>query len=215
MSNVDQLASFSGYYSLDIAPGAFLSIDTTETPLATSQISPPPLIPSVVVSVSLDGKSSAAYPFTGDATFDGVTLTIPEGKIMIKLTRNYDNGKLVSFSGNVNGTIVTGFTYYNPVPLSSFSGEYTNVSTNKTAISITSDRRIYFDFSVFSGGPGTLTPVTDYIYVPGMFVVTFAGRDQDPTNFTLMFGTDGKSGLACSIQRGTKALFAVTIPTPP
>ena len=119
MTDVDKLVAFTGYYSLNVAPGAFLSIDTIEE-RSTSPIQETTI---VSINVSMDGKSATTYLFGGGATFDGVTLTIP-GKLALKFTREYSAGHLVTFSGTIGGVNVNGETYYNPVPLSAFIGDY-------------------------------------------------------------------------------------------
>lgn len=208
MAGINQLVPFTGYYSMSIAPGAFLSIDTTDVPSSTQPIFPVPTSPTITVSVSMDGKTSSTYPFTGSASFDGSTLHIPDGKIKLQLTRNYDDGRLVSFTGTIDSKTVNGSTYYNPVPLSAFVGDYFDADTGKQALSIKSDSSIMFDFSIFSGG-GKLQQVESHTYTPAMFVLAFTGSDG--TKFILMLGTAGKSGLACSIQGGGIPRFAVSI----
>ena len=212
MTDVDKLVAFTGYYSLNVAPGAFLSIDTIEE-RSTSPIQETTI---VSINVSMDGKSATTYLFGGGATFDGVTLTIP-GKLVLKFTREYSAGHLVTFSGTIGGVNVNGETYYNPVPLSAFIGDYYDAQTSKLALSIKSDSEVLFDFSIFST-PGALQPVSSFNYIPAMFVLTFsggpgssAGFSPAPASFTLMLGTASKNGLACSIQGGGTPRFAVSI----
>src|SRR5207248_2165390 len=118
------LADFSGYYPIQNATSrsAFVSI---QAQYAT-------LLPNigldlnfVMISVSLDGVTSNGYyfnPFT--MTFDGETLNMPQQEIVLKLTRGYNpqNGSLVSMSGTINKQTISGFTPFNPVPLSVFGG---------------------------------------------------------------------------------------------
>ena len=206
MTDVSKLVPFTGYYSMNVAPGAFLSIDTVEE----RSISPIQETTIISINVSMDGKSATTYLFGGGATFDGVTLTIPE-KLTLKFTREYGDGHLVTFSGTIGGVKVNGETYYNPVPLSAFIGDYYDAQTSKLALSIKSESEILFDYSIFSA-PGKLQQVNSYSYVPAMFVLTFGGKSSSkPASFTLMLGTAGKSGLACSIQGGGTPRFAVSI----
>jgi len=212
MTDVSKLVPFTGYYSMNLAPGAFLSIDTVEersmSPI--QPISPIQKTTNISINVSMDGKSATTYVFGGGATFDGATLNIP-GKLTLDFTREYSDGHLVTFSGTIGGVNVNGETYYNPVPLSAFIGDYYDMETSKLALSIRSDAEILFDFSIFSA-PGKLEQVYSYSYVPAMFVLTFSGRSSsEPKSFTLMLGTASKSGLACSIQGGGTPRFAVSI----
>lgn len=212
MTDVSKLAAFTGYYSMNVAPGAFLSIDTVEE-RSTSPIQETTI---VSINVSMDGKSATTYLFGGGATFDGVTLTIP-GKLALKFTREYSDGHLVTFAGTIGSVNVKGETYYNPVPLSAFIGDYYDAQTSKLALSIKSDSEILFDFSIFST-PGELQQVSSYNYVPAMFVLTFSGGPSSsggfspqPGPFTLMLGTASQRGLACSIQGGGIPRFAFSI----
>jgi hypothetical protein len=206
MTDVGKLAAFTGYYTMNVAPGAFLSIDTTE------QRSTSPILPTtaIAINVSMNGKSATTYPFGDGATFDGAKLNIP-GKLSLVFTREYKNGHLATFSGTIGSAKVKGETYYNPVPLSAFIGDYYDVETSKLALSIKSESEILFDYSIFSS-PGELQLVTNYQYVPAMFVLTFSGKSSSqPKSFTLMLGTASKNGLACSIQGGGTPRFAVSI----
>jgi hypothetical protein len=206
MTDVSKLVPFTGYYSMNVAPGAFLSIDTLEE----RSISPVQETTTISINVSMDGKSATTYLFGDGATFDGVRLNIP-GKLTLVFTRKYRNGHLVTFSGEIGGVNVKGQTYYNQVPLSAFIGDYYDVQTSKIALSIKSETEILFDYSIFST-PGKLLLVNSYKYVPAMFVLTFSGESSsEPATFTLMLGTASKSGLACSIQGGGTPRFAVSI----
>ena len=209
MSDIEKLAQFTGYYSMDVAPGAFLSIDTVETVASTGATS----TPAITVNVSMDGKSSASYAFDGKAQFDGENLTIPDGNITLKFSRGYANGELASFQGTIGDKAIkaTGSTYYNPVPLSAFIGDYYDVITRNKVLSIKGATSILFDFSIFSGSSGTLQAVDSYSYTPAMFVLTFSGSGPSPTKFVLMLGTAAASGLACSIQGSGIPHFAVSI----
>lgn len=204
MTDVSELVPFTGYYSMNAnnaASGAFLSIDTTEENSMAAGI---PKITTIAINVSMDGKSVETYPFAGPATFDGRTLSIP-GKLTLDFTREYKDGHLAIFSGTIGGTDVNGETYFNPVALSAFIGDYYyyDKSRNKKhPLSVRSGNEIWFDFSVFSkNASGDLQLVNSYSYVPAMFVLRFSGRSgSDPQSFMLMLGTAGSFGLACSIQ---------------
>jgi hypothetical protein len=209
VTDVRMLVPFTGYYSIDVAPGAFLSIDTIEERSASPV---QPTLPteesiSVSISVSMNGKAATTYPFDGEATFDGVTLKIPD-KLALDFSREYRDGHLASFTGKIGDVDVKGEGYFNQVPLSAFVGDYYDVKTEKRALSITNELALLFDFAIFSGGSGELRQVYSHRYVPAMFVLTFSGERE---KFTLMLGTAGKSGLACSIQGGGTPRLAVSI----
>src|SRR2546428_11934488 len=62
--DIQKLIAFNGYYTLDTAPGAFFAVDANmlvgNTPAPVYDIS---------LLISLDGTTSARFPFTG--SFDG------------------------------------------------------------------------------------------------------------------------------------------------
>ena len=209
-NDVSKLAPFTGYYSMNVASGAFLSIDTTEVhaPGASNTT-------TIDINVSMDGKHVETYsfkPLIDGATFDGRTLHIPgqpgQKHIHLDFTREYDDGYLVAFSGTIGSVAVKGESYFNPVPLSAFVGDYYYVDPKTGAstkvVSLTSATEILFDFSALSKPSGKLQPVDAYSYVPAMFVVTFKGTGSGPGSFMLMMGTASNYGLACSIQDNDK-----------
>jgi hypothetical protein len=171
VTDVDKLVPFTGYYSMNVAPGAFLSIDTVEE----RSISPDQPIAiqetiNIAISVSMNGKSATVYPFSGGATFDGITLNIP-GQLTLHFTRQYGDGRLVSFTGTIGSTDVNGETYFNQVPLSAFVGGYYDVQTSRQVLSIRDNLTLLFDFSIFSPVPEEPRQVYSYSYVPAMFVL--------------------------------------------
>jgi hypothetical protein len=189
------LVPFTGYYAMDIAAGAFLSIDTSEAWSTSAPIS------SVTVTVSTDGAASKTYPIDDTTTFDGRTLIIPD-VLHIVFERKYNNGILTNFSGKIYGKDAKGNTRFNPLTLSTFIGSYLEIPTGKNVLVIT-ESGVEFDF-----GSG-LQPITQYAFNPLMFVLSFNG----PTGqkYTLMMGTAGSMGLAVYIQYGTTGSYAVTI----
>jgi hypothetical protein len=214
VTDVSKLVPFTGYYSLNVAPAAFLSIDTIEERSIPPGQPPSPIqaTTNISISVSMNGSSADTYSFGDGATFDGVTLNIP-GQLTLKFSREYSDGRLASFTGTIKGVDVRGETYFNQVPLSAFVGDYYDVQTSRLVLSIKDDLALLFDFSMFSGTPGELQQVDRYGYMPAMFVLTFGGAEpgSQPRAFTLMLGTVGKNGLACSIQGGATPRLAVSI----
>jgi hypothetical protein len=196
-----------------VAPAAFLSIDTIEQRSISPGQPPSPIqaATNISISVSMDGSSVTTYPFGDGATFDGVSLNIP-GQLTLEFSREYRDGHLVSFSGTIKGVDVRGQTYFNQVPLSAFVGDYYDAQTSRLVLSIKDNLELLFDFSMFSGTSGELQQVHSYGYMPAMFVLTFGSESSsEPRKFTLMLGTVGKNGLACSIQGGATPRLAVSI----
>jgi hypothetical protein len=213
VTDVNKLVPLTGYYSLNVAPAAFLSIDTIEQRSISPGQPPSPIqaATNISISVSMDGSSVTTYPFGDGATFDGVSLNIP-GQLTLEFSREYRDGHLVSFSGTIKGVDVRGETYFNQVPLSAFVGDYYDAQTSRLVLSIKDNLELLFDFSMFSGTSGELQQVHSYGYMPAMFVLTFGSESSsEPRKFTLMLGTVGKNGLACSIQGGATPRLAVSI----
>lgn len=214
MTDVSKLVPFTGYYSMNVSPAAFLSIDTIEErSISSAQPTfPVQAITNISISVSMNGSSATTYVFGDGATFDGVTLNIP-GQLTLEFTREYRDGHLASFTGTIEGVAVRGETYFNQVPLSAFVGDYYDAQTSRLVLSIKDTLELLFDFSMFSGSPGELQQVRGFGYMPSMFVLTFGGAEpgSEPRKFTLMLGTVGKNGLACSIQGGATPRLAVSI----
>ncbi|HEX3467893.1 MAG TPA: hypothetical protein VHT05_07445 [Candidatus Elarobacter sp.] len=211
--DVTKLVPFTGYYALNVAPGAFLSIDTIEERSMSSgqSASAGQVATNISINVSMDGGSVTTHPFGDGATFDGVTLNVP-GQLTLEFSREYSDGHLASFTGTIDGVDVRGETYFNQVPLSAFIGDYYDTQTSRLVLSIKANSELLFDFAMFSGVPGELQRVQRYGYMPAMFVLTFASATgSEPRAFTLMLGTAGKNGLACSIQGGATPRLAVSI----
>jgi len=209
---ISKLVPFTGYYSMDVAPGAFLSIDTTEGRSVSPAQPTPPIQETIniAINVSMDGKSCTSYSFSNGGNFDGVTLDIP-GRLTLEFSRQYRDGHLASFTGTIGGVSVKGESYFNQVPLSAFTGDYYDVETSRKVLSI-ADSSVLFDFSIFANASGELQQVNHYSYLPAMFVLTFDGEPEGgPAKLTLMLGTAGKNGLACSIQGGGTPRLAVSI----
>lgn len=203
-SGIKALIPFTGYYAMDIAPNAYLGIDTYwayysyhRAPKINVKIQ----VPMVVINLSMDGKTVQSYPFDEHASFDGRTLII-SNVIKIDLTRAYQGGQLVGFSGTVNGKSVTGSTFFNPVELPVFVGTYISLITKKPALTV-AQSSLMFDF-----GKG-MQNIPFFIYNPAMYVVQFKNNQA---NYTLMLGTAPAQGLACFITDGKTNGFAVTIP---
>jgi len=198
-NDVSKLVPFTGYYSMNAAPGAFLSIDTTDDYVIAAGNQK---TTTISINVSMNGKSIETYSFADGATFDGRTLKVP-GKLSLEFTRQYKDGHLVAFSGTIGSKNVNGETSFNPVPLSAFIGDYYDLLTSTKVLTIKSDTDIQFDFSALSDPSGELQRLSGYSYVPAMFVLSFSGpAGAQPPKFMLMLGTAGALGLACSIQDG-------------
>jgi len=207
--DIDSIVPFTGYYSMDAAKGAFLSIDTTEAYYRFTQKITFSTA-TVAVTVSMNGTTSTTYPLDKSTTFDGKTLTIPN-VLSITLTRQYHDGALVTFTGMVNKVNVTGSTQFNPIKLSTFNGNYTAVSSGKEVLSVNDSPTNAFDSSIaFDFGSG-LQDVRFYTFTPLMFVLMFSAPVSGD-KYVLMLGTAGSMGLACFIQQGSTGGYAFTIP---
>lgn len=197
------LADFSGYYQIPIqnAPLAFVSIQSQYVTLIQGTSLD---LYFVLISISLDGNTSQGYyynPFT--MSFDGETLNMPEQGITLKLTREYNasNGSLVSLSGTVNGTKVSGCTLFNPVPLSVFGGVPMTNDKGDT-LTVTNDNRV-----TYNG-----IKMDSIIYVPLMYILAYPVSNSTTV---MSFGTDGTSGNTCIVfqnpgsEQKTSVVYAI------
>jgi hypothetical protein len=123
-----QLAGFSGYYQIP-QPGAPLAFVSIQAQYATISESRDWDLYLVMISISMDGVTSTGYYFDpATMTFENNTLTMPgqsPGQLItltFNRTYNASNGSLVTLTGVINGTSVSGCTLFNPVPLSVLVG---------------------------------------------------------------------------------------------
>ncbi|VXB59412.1 conserved hypothetical protein [Flavobacterium sp. 9AF] len=212
-----KLIPFNGYYNLDCAPGAFFAIDTNMI------VRPTTTNPEYDLSLllSLDGKTSTRYAFTGK--FDGTSLTQKwSNGLSINLIfarNNNSGGPTVSCSGNITlpektPISVKGTTYNNPIPVALFTGEYyENNNENITKVmQIDVNNQLHYDNGTNNG---TLLPIPTYIYNLNMYYFSFF--QQDGTQVKLIMGTASAKGFACNnmIIKDNKLISRslTTIPT--
>ncbi|KGL63149.1 lipocalin-like domain-containing protein [Polaribacter sp. Hel1_85] len=196
------LSSYTGYYALEGAePGAFLSIDTNQTGTVLESTGAEKvgvvLESAVTISYSMDGKKSVSHVFDHTYSFKYNTLIFPNGD-KITFNRDFNNGTLINVSGNIAGKSITGSTPFNPVPLVNFAGNYHQFGSSNDGdiiLSISEKGEVLYAFST----PGVLIEVQSYTYNPAMYVLKFNSPSPDSKPYTLMLGTAGPLGLACSI----------------
>jgi len=208
-----QLMAFNGYYSMSETPGAFFTIDTNMY-VSSTESAP---IYDISFIVSLDGKTSTRIPFTG--SFDGTEL-IQDTKdygISLIFTRNTSNGSdTISPTVLLSGTIihsktpyeVSGQTYNNPIPYSTYTGVYykpsgtflqkkgdkiENIAEAVPVLGIEDNYKLLYDYGMNNGD---LQPVLSYSYNFNMFVFTLGNNKNVITN--LIMGTSASGGLVCS-----------------
>ena len=203
-SDASALVPFTGYYSLNTSPGAFISIDTTQ--VYVSLFNPSWVFNVVNLSISTDGTSAKSYKFDSTCSFDGTTLSIPSADLTLTLTRAYSDGVLTTFTGTLGSASVSGNTRFNPVPLSTFLGKYKLPPSNSEVLTLKEDVAMQFNF-----GQG-LKEVCVFSYVPSMYVLLFPDTADSSKQCELMLGTAGSMGLACSIQSKNVNGMALTIP---
>ncbi|KYG84884.1 hypothetical protein AWW67_18025 [Roseivirga seohaensis] len=193
------LAQFSGYYSLpSIAPLAFISIEAQYiNGLGDDYV--------VMIGVSLDGVTSQGFYFDTTMSFVENKLTMPNQAITLTFNKAYDpaNRSLASVAGTVMGhNNVTGYTLFNPVPLSAFGGV---PMTNKQGVKLT----VVNDNEVVYAGTQITTPMKSILYVPIMYILAYPSTN--PTT-VMSFGTDGKRGNTCIITDNNGIYVTYAIP---
>lgn len=192
-----ELAKFSGYYQIPlIGSGAFVSIQG-EYNCKNGNIDKH----MVRIGVSTDGKTSKSYYFDERMSFHDDELTTPDLRLKFERHFSEELGPFVQITGSVAGhEHVTGYTYFNPVPLSGFSGATMTDIDPKVGASLT----VVSDYEVIFNGK----VMRDFTYVPIMYIL--AGPVAKPT-IEMSFGTAGSKGNACIItqQTGLSTVFAI------
>lgn len=201
----DALANFSGYYQIptEANPLAFVSVQAQYVSLASKLTLD---LYSVMISYSLDGVSSTGFLFdaskgmTFDTTLNTLMIPASSGQKPLVLTFNRDynerTGALVSVTGDIDGTSISGSTLFNPVPLSAFGG-VTMTNDNEDALTINNDNSVTYASSatVVSGSETETdqktTTYNSLIYVPLMYIVA---APADAPKLVLSLGTDGTKG---------------------
>jgi len=200
------LASYTGYHSIaNLANGAFMAIDTVEWTLSA----PKGLISFSLINIasSLDGKTSGSVRFSMASSFIKNRLIIPNA-LDLTFFREYKDGVLSTFNGKIGTTPVNGLCRFNPVPLSTYAGEYLS-DAGKPVLLVGDNGELEFDYG---SGNGDLTTVTQYAYYPAMFVLVFKDIASS-TTFVLMLGTSGTKGLVCNVeQEGGDTRSVTTFP---
>jgi|GEM_PF-2624615 len=209
-SDAAVLVPFTGYYAINgdgTAPDAFFSIATSEV-FVNYEIAPNRTLsvsyPTITINTWLNGSTPpASYPFADGGSFDGTTLIIP-GVVNVNLTREYEAGQMVTLAGTIQDVSVSGATFFNPVELWVFTGNYTSEKTQTTVLTVASSSL------KFDSGSG-LQNVEFFTYDPAMYVVAFAMSDAA---YVLMLGTNSEGRLVCFITDGTTEDLAVKNLTP-
>lgn len=198
-TNSSVLAQFAGYYPIsNVAPGAFVAIEGNYT----VQTSGGNQAYTVTIGVSLDGMSTKVYTFDTSMSFTNNVLTIPSATddapniLSLTFDRTYgalgNFGSLVSITGTVEQYTASGYTAFNPVPLSSFGGAHMTSIINSEVLIVNSDTAITFNGHA----------VSEFLYVPIMYILAFT--DPASQNQVLLsFGTDGCAGNTCIITEST------------
>ncbi|NHN27737.1 hypothetical protein FIA58_018805 [Flavobacterium jejuense] len=203
------LADFSGYYQIPSKeyPKAFVSIQAQYISTGAKMELE---LNFVMISYSLDGKTSFGHyfdPLLG-MTFDTTTntLTVPStlGKPELVLTFNREykpcneiSGSLVSVTGNIDDTLISGTTLFNPVPLHVFGGVTMTSKDGDEQLTINNDNSITYvtTSKTSTNNVKTINKQTktfdSIIYVPLMYIVA---APADAPTLELSLGTDGLRG---------------------
>jgi hypothetical protein len=192
-----ELAAYSGYYQVPVIdPRAFISIQGEY--VAIDGILD---IYSVIIGVSLDGKTAKKYYFDGsEMTFQDNTLKMPNQAIEITFEREYVAAQrsLVTITGTIaDHQDITGYTLFNPVPLRAFGG-IPMTNSEGDSLTVVSDSEV-----IYNG-----TKMDNIMYVPIMYILA---SPWDQPTMVMSFGTEGVHGNACIVidQSGTTAVHAI------
>ncbi|TCZ74362.1 hypothetical protein [Flaviaesturariibacter aridisoli] len=208
------LMQFSGYYPVSgkgLSPNAFLCVLGQYVCLEGSA----PAY-SATIGYSADGSSSIGFMVDTTMEFSGDTLrfagsgTIPA--LQLTFTRQYVPGQasLVSITGSIGDTELTGFTLFNPVPLTAFGGVPMTSSSTQEKLTINSPVHITHDTgNQDANGKEIIYDYGTFVYAPLMYILVTTGLNDKPS-ITLSLGTNGANGNACIvIQDGGKVVTSV------
>lgn len=194
------LAAYAGFYRFSGSNG-YLSLEGTYKTDSTGTKTY-----TVTIGLSEDGINSTVYTFDESMQLvpnEGMmVLTIPNPKggddiLSLTFNRAYTQayksvapyyGSVVNVSGSVNGTMVTGGTLLNVVPVMGFSGAplmaKAGAPSNKTIV-LKSDTCVEYMGKKY----------TKLTVVPLMYIVAFHISDHKAVLLSL--GTDGGKGTCC------------------
>lgn len=188
------LVNFSGYYPLTYAngpdrctPAGFVSIQAQYSTWLPGHSADCYM---VLISWSFDGVQSQGCYFdriNNNMSYKDGELTIPEFGVKLTLTRSYDarTNALVKLEGVIGKTFVTGFTPFNPVPLTAFGGlSLSNASGD--CLTIQGNNSV-----IYNGQENQ-----SVIYVPLMYILAYPALFTD---VVMSLGTDGTHGTACIV----------------
>ncbi|MBB6250969.1 hypothetical protein [Nitrospirillum iridis] len=205
------LLEFNGYYGLKHAEGAFFAIDANLHVKDGGESS----VLDISLILSLDGKTSSTFPFTGH--FADGRLTQPKSEdcpfaLDLRFTRA---GPSEAFTAACEGVIsqppaefligISGVTYNNPVPPDLFQGAYYLPASNGGAPQRVAEIGPGLLIRYADAG-GELRPVHSYSYNLNMYYFTL-GAPKD--GISLIMGTAGAQGLACNNMYPDKTTGAV------
>ncbi len=196
---------YNGYYSLNTAPGAFLTIDTNILVIGGIKIY------LVYLVVSTNGKESYTAEISGELENNTLKHKVGDMIIEIEFTRiNKINEPTVECKGTITtGDVIEniiGYTYNNPIENSLYEGTYYhNISpegeppTYKEVLKIGENNSIKYDYAL---NDGNLKDVDIYVYNMNMYYFTlFALTKNKKTPIaieTLIMGTAADKGFACN-----------------
>ncbi|MEO8884711.1 MAG: hypothetical protein ABI367_01525 [Mucilaginibacter sp.] len=203
--NSEQLAAFSGYYQLpSIHSGAFVSIQGQYVTNANIKAY------NVKIGISVDGVNANGYYFEAanmSFTNNTLTMTLPGETITIVFKREYDANlnSLVTITASFkNYNNVTGYTLFNPVPLSVFGGAVMTTKNPPTTLAIMSDTAVKLNGVILD----------NFIYVPIMYILASPAPAPGviPTEM-MSFGTNGTSGNTCILTNSAGMSVVAAIPS--
>jgi len=219
--HVKALIPLTGYYSMALAPGAYLIIDTN---LVIPEGAQAPY-PHVSVVISMDGKVKKSK-FNGTFIDGRLKQTIGLNDVvdLVFVRPNLDssNGVVAQFEGLISGTVVKGSTFDNPTSYDTYIGKYyletKNILETKNddnepvlVLEIKPEFQISYDYG---SNDGILSKVDGFTFSLNtwFFSTSFDDNSQD-VKFIMGSGTG--NGLACNDLTDkifTRNLFSIPKP---
>lgn len=194
-SQAQALIPYTGFYVVDPTTNAFVMVDTHEvwTDGQSEYFGTITLCP--------DGVTSNKYEIGSGASFEGATLTVPDGQggaTAILTFSSTSSG--VTLSGTLGGAQVQGTTPFGPVQLSLWTGTYYQQGPVEQhggllnypytpALQVNADGSM--SYTVTEGGE--MKPVPSYWYDYGMFVIGLMNVGE-PDNVPKLYEMGTSSG---------------------
>lgn len=218
-SQAQALIPYTGFYIVDATTNAFVMVDTHEVWAASQTGGQGTSEYFGTITLCPDGVTSNKYEIGSGASFDGTTLTIPDGQGGATATLSFASTTSgVSISGTIDGAQVAGTTPFGPVQLSLWTGVYYQQGDVEhhggllhypytPALQVNADGSMLY--TTIQGGE--MQPVPSYWYDYGMFVIGLMDIGE-PENAPKLYEMGTSSGWGRVAGDASTGVMLVSLP---